>query len=107
MTKEQIEAIFEKFDNNGDGKMSKKEFKQLMALSKKGGVKKNSDGPKKGGTKETSDGPKKNPDAPKRKPGRPRKRTVSEDSDDDVDRYGIPKAWVRETRSSRSNTGKK
>ena len=38
MTKEQIEAIFEKFDNNGDGKMSKKEFKQLMALSKKGGV---------------------------------------------------------------------
>ena len=74
---------------------------------KKGGAKKNSDGPKKGGTKETSDGPKKNPDAPKRKPGRPRKRTVSEDSDDDVDRYGIPKAWVRETKSSRSNTGKK
>ena len=26
MTKEQIEAIFAKFDNNGDGKMSKEEF---------------------------------------------------------------------------------
>ena len=69
-------------------------------LFKKGPGGKNSDGPKKGGAK-------KNPDAPKRKPGRPRKRTVSEDSDDDVDRYGIPKPWVRETRSSRSNTGKK
>ena len=35
MTDEQIDAIFAKFDDNGDGKMSKKEFKQLMLLSKK------------------------------------------------------------------------
>ena len=35
MTNEQIDAIFVKFDENGDGKMSKKEFKQLMLLSKK------------------------------------------------------------------------
>ena len=35
MTNEQIDAIFAKFDDNGDGKMSKKEFKQLMLLSKK------------------------------------------------------------------------
>merc|ERR550534_798288 len=34
MTKEQIEAIFAKFDNNGDGKMSKEEFKQLMESKK-------------------------------------------------------------------------
>ena len=35
MTNEQIDAIFAKFDDNRDGKMSKKEFKQLMLLSKK------------------------------------------------------------------------
>ena len=34
MTKEQIEAVFAKFDHNGDGKMSKDEFKELMAFKK-------------------------------------------------------------------------
>ena len=35
MTNEHIDAIFAKFDDNGDNKMSKKEFRNLMALSKK------------------------------------------------------------------------
>ena len=34
MTKEQIEAVFAKFDHNGDGKMSKDEFKELMGSKK-------------------------------------------------------------------------
>ena len=34
MTKEQIEAVFAKFDSNGDGKMSKEEFKMLMDSKK-------------------------------------------------------------------------
>ena len=34
-SQEHIDAIFAKFDDNGDNKMSKKEFRNLMALSKK------------------------------------------------------------------------
>ena len=35
MTNGQIDAIFAKFDDNGDGKMSKKEFKRLMSTQNK------------------------------------------------------------------------
>ena len=34
LSKEQIEAVFAKFDGNGDGKLSKEEFQQLMAAKK-------------------------------------------------------------------------
>ena len=34
LSKDQIEAVFAKFDGNGDGKLSKEEFQQLMAAKK-------------------------------------------------------------------------
>ena len=34
LSKEQIAAVFAKFDGNGDGKLSKEEFQQLMAAKK-------------------------------------------------------------------------
>ena len=34
LSKEQIEAVFAKFDGNGDGKLSREEFLQLMAAKK-------------------------------------------------------------------------
>ena len=38
MTTGHIDAIFNKFNDNGDGKMSRKEFKTMMATQSKKGV---------------------------------------------------------------------
>jgi Ca2+-binding EF-hand superfamily protein len=35
LTKKQIDAVFAKFDGNGDGKLSREEFQQLMSDRKK------------------------------------------------------------------------